>query len=313
MKHLSVITGLLLLLQCTPPKEPAGTDLTADWFPFEPVEDFATPSPISMSHWLDAPAGQHGFLQFANDSLVFEDGHSIKLWGTNICSSKPYVEATEADQYADFLAYYGQNGVRFHKFTWNGYAHNVSTDLAPEKYERFDYFHHALKEKGIYTGWSHIYGQRIQPGDSTKLLNYEEIKQLSYPWSHLNGTSSGLVNFAPDLQDLNIALTVNMLNHRNPHTGLRYADDPALAFVEFQNEDNIFWSAIERSLEQAPTYRSLLCRMFSEWLADKYGSEDALLEVWGAENIPAGQSLGDRNIYPKPSHGYFSHFYHRSI
>jgi hypothetical protein len=170
-----------------------------------------------------------------------------------------------------------------------------------------------LKEKGIYYGWSHIYGHRVQPADSANILAYSEIKNLSFPWRHLNGSTASLVNFAPDLQELNIALTVNMLNHVNPHTGLRYADDPALAFVEFQNEDNIFWSAIERSLEQAPTYRALLCRQFSDWLKGKYGSQAALVAAWGSENIPEGESLGLRNIYPQPNHGLFSWEYETAI
>jgi hypothetical protein len=34
---------------------------------------------------------------------------------------------------------------------------------------------------------------------------------------------------------------VNMLNHKNGFSGLRYADDPSLAYIELQNEDNIFW------------------------------------------------------------------------
>ena len=63
-----------------------------------------------------------------------------------------------------------------------------------------------------------------------------------------------------------------MLQHKNQLTGIRYADDPALAFIELQNEDNIFWGAIGKALEQAPTYRALLCKQFSGWLKEKYGS-----------------------------------------
>ena len=285
---------------------------TENWFPFTPknVHDAGV---ISMNDWLDAPAGKHGFVQMKDENLVFENGQKVKFWGTNICSRLPYVDAAEADKFTAFLAKYGVNAVRFHKFSSHGYAKNTSTQLAPEKYARFDYFQHSLKETGIYYGWSHIYGQRVLPGDSAKLVAYSEIKNLEYPWSHLNGTTSSLVNFAPDLQELSIQLTVNMLNHKNPHTGLRYADDPALAFIEFQNEDNIFWSAIERSLNQAPTYRAMLNRQFSQWLKEKYGNQQALEEAWGKENIPEGESLEKENIYPQPSHGLFSWEYETAL
>ena len=279
-----------------------------DWFPFTPENTFES-GVTGMADWLDAPAGKHGFLRMQNNDLVFEDGTPIKLWGTNICSSRPFVNRAKVDSFAHFLSRFGVNAVRFHKFTRHAYDGNHSTRLDPEKFKRLDDFHARLREKGIYIGWSHIYGHKVLPGDSSRVLAYEEIKNLSYPWPHLNGTTSALVNFAPDLQDLNISLTVNMLEHVNPHTGLRYAKDPALAFVEFQNEDNIFWSAIEKSLDQAPTYRSLLCRLFSEWLQGKYGSQEALERAWGEENLPEDQTLAAKNIYPQPNHGLFSHEY----
>jgi hypothetical protein len=221
--------------------------------------------------------------------------------------------AEEADAWSDWLARYGFNAVRFHKFTWRASDGVNSTVVTGEKWKNFDYLCHRLRENGIYYGWSHIYGHKVMPGDSSRLLAYSEVAGTKFPWSHLNGTTTSLVNFAEDLQELNIELTVNMLNHVNPHTGLRYADDPALNFVEFQNEDNIFWSAIERSLEQAPTYRKLLCEKFSNWLAEKYGNQENLLKAWNFEGLPEGQNLNLKNIYPQPNHGLFGWEYEQAV
>lgn len=303
--YLLISLFILSLLSCS-------EQTSQEWFPFTPSNNFEA-GKIGMESWLDAPAGKHGFVQMDSENLRFEDGNPIKFWGTNICSHLPYVEAEKADSFVNFLAKYGVNAVRFHKFSWYAYHGDKSTEFDPEKFKPFDYFNAALREKGIYQGWSHIYGHKVQPGDSSKMLAYQEIKNLKYPWAHLNGSTSSLVNFAPDLQDLNIALTVDMLNHVNPHTGLRYADDPALAFIEFQNEDNIFWGAIERSLEQAPTYRKLLCEQFSEWLIDKYRTQSNLKLVWGKGTIPEGESLNKKNIYPQPNHGLFSGEYSNTI
>lgn len=303
--------AVMLLIWSNSFAQQAPADVS-NWFPFTPENDLEE-GVISMNNWLEAPAGKHGFVQYKDEKLVFENGKPVKFWGTNICSRLPYVDGDEADKFTAFLAKYGINSVRFHKFTSHAYEEKTSTQLAPDKYERFDYFQARLREKGIYYGWSHIYGQRVLEKDSSRLVAYSEIKNLKYPWSHLNGTTSSLVNFAPDLQELSIELTVNMLNHVNPHTGLRYADDPALAFIEFQNEDNIFWSAIERSLNQAPTYRAMLNRQFSQWLKKKYGNQTALEQAWGKENIPDGESLQKENIFPQPSHGLFSHEYDTAV
>lgn len=282
------------------------------WFPFTSGKS-TDPGVIGMQSWLDAPAGRHGFVQMNDNELRFENGRKVKFWGTNICSQLPFIDKLRADSFVNFAAKYGMNAIRFHKFTWFAYHDDSSTELDPDKFDRFDYFQSALREQGIYYGWSHIYGHRVLPQDSARLLAYTEIKNLTYPWSHLNGSTSSLVNFAPDLQQLSIDLTVNMLNHINPYTGLRYADDPALAFIEFQNEDNIFWSAIGLSLEQAPTYRKLLCTQFSEWLKNKYGTQDALAKAWGPDRIPAGESLAQLNIFPEPNHGLFSAEYSLAI
>jgi hypothetical protein len=275
------------------------------WFPFQPGTDYSN-SRINMERWLDAPAGKHGFVQMKGDNIFFEDGKQIKFWGVNIASERPFLPHEDADKWAKFMAVYGINAVRFHKFTWDATDGIHSTQLTNDKWERFDYFNSALKKRGIYYGWSAIYGHRVLPADSSRLLAYTEVANTKFPWSHLNGSTAAIVNFAEDLQALNIELTVNMLNHVNPYNGLRYADDPALAYVELQNEDDIFWAAIEETLKQTPTYRALLCRKFSHWLMKKYGSQQALEAAWG-KDLPGDQTLQKENIYPQPNHGFFMH------
>ncbi len=282
-----------------------------EWFPFGPGQGRGQ-SAFDMRGWLDAPAGKHGFIRGDGNDFVCEDGTRIKFWGVNIASNRPFIAQNEVGQWVDFLTRYGINGVRFHKFTWHAYHGDSSTRLDPAKWERFDYFQSKLRAAGIYYGWSHIYGHKPLPADRGRLLAYDEIINVKLPWAHLNATTASLVNFAEDLQDLNIELTVHMLNHRNPHTGLRYADDPALSFVELQNEDNIFWSAIEKTLEQTPTYRALLCQKFSAWLARKYRSEAALRASWGNNGLAEGESLHKENIYPKPNHSWFSAEYEKA-
>jgi hypothetical protein len=278
---------------------------TQGWFPFKPTTDY-TSSVINMKGWLDAPAGKHGFVQMKNDDLEFKDGTKVKFWGVNIASNRPFVESGEATRWAEFIATYGINAVRFHKFTWDATDGIHSTQLTEAKWKNFDFFCSQLKQRGIYYSWSHIYGHRILKADSSRLLAYSEVANTRFPWSHVNGSTAAIVNFAEDLQDLNIELTVNMLNHRNPVTGLRYADDPALAHVELQNEDNIFWSAIEATLKQTPTYRALLCKKFSQWLKNKYQSQDALEAAWGKDVVPKDETLEGANIYPQPNHGLFT-------
>lgn len=284
----------------------------SEWFPFAP-KDVAESGVLDLSEWLDKPAGKHGFLQYDGKDFRFEDGTPVKFWGINIGSNRPFVEAEKATRWTRFMTRYGINGVRMHKFTWEATDGINSTVITNENWKKLDFFCRELRDAGIYYSWSHIYGHRVLPGDSSRLLAYAEIADTKFPWSHLNGSTASLVNFAEDLQRLNIELTVNMLNHVNPHTGRRYADDPALSFIELQNEDNIFWGAIEATLKQTPTYRKLLCKKFSAWLEDKYQTQEALEAAWKGNGLETTASLKEGNIYPNPSHGYFSSAYENAL
>jgi hypothetical protein len=276
----------------------ASGQVPSHWFAFRPDEDFS-PSVIDTSDWLDAPAGKHGYVQIQEDRFVFEDGTPVKFWGSNICDARPGSDRQTADRWARRLAKYGVNCIRFHKWTDFGEAvakGGPSTALDPEFMDRMDYFVAQLRERGIYYGWSHIYGHRVSPADRSRLLAYDEVADRS---------TTGLVNFAPDLQELNIELTRNLLNHRNPYTGLTYAEDPALAFIEFQNEDDIFFGSTKSAVDACPTYRKLFCSQFSRWLKDKYGSHQALAEAWGEKAFDNGEyqkgvteHLDRENIYP---------------
>ena len=277
-----------------------------EWFEFKPTA-IKTGNPIDMSHWLDKPAGKHGFLQMKEGDFEFEDGTPVKFWGVNIASDRPFLDNTGATEWVKFMAGYGINGVRFHKFTWDATDGIHSTRITDANWKNFDFFCKELRDAGIYYSWSHIYGHRLMPADSASVLAYSEVANTKFPWSHLNGSTASIVNFAEDLQDINIELTVNMLNHINPITQLKYADDPALSFIELQNEDNIYWGAIEETLKQTPTYRALLCRKFSRWLVAKYKNQEGLLKAWNNQGLPKEETLEKENIYPRPNQGYFSY------
>jgi hypothetical protein len=249
-----------------------------------------------VSSWLDKPAGKHGFLSDDGDDFTFEDGTKVKFWGTNICEGLAACSAPTAVRWADKLARYGVNCVRFHKFTYPGTkgigsAEGGSTELDAAELDRMDFFSKTLRDQGIYVGWSAIYGHLLKPADRERVLAYDEIDKAG-------GTTLGLVNFAPDLQDIHIELLTRMLEHKNAYSGLRYADDPSLAFVEIQNEDDIFFGFAKRTTEKCPTYRKLFCEQFSRWLKGRYGSQEALLAAWGAKAFNEGENLDAMTVYP---------------
>lgn len=268
-----------------------------DWFAFAPTDDLGS-SIIGMEDWLEKPAGRHGGVRMVQDRFQFADGTPVKFWGVNLsygggCAPEKKAAEFTAARYAK----YGVNAVRLHKFSYPtdhmGIADaNDSTRMTPEGLDRLDYFSAQLSKRGIYYAWSHTFGFQVTPGQRGRLLAYEEIEK------NLKGKTYALINLAEDIQDLMIEMVVTLLKHRNPHTGLVYSEDPALAYIELQNEDDIFFYSTENAFKACPTYTKAFTARFCDWLRLKYSSEERLKAAWG-DALKSGESLAAKNILPQ--------------
>jgi len=273
-----------------------------DWFAFQPAKE-VVPGVINMDRWLDGPAGKHGGVRMVKDGFAFEDGTPVKFWGTNLSYTANAPDRETADFTAARFAKYGINAVRMHKFSYptgqSGIGDpNDSTRMDPKGLDRLDYFISKLKEHGVYFGWSHTYGFHVVPGDSKRLLAYDEIAK------NLKGNTYAFIHFAEDVQDLMIEMVVNLLKHKNPYTGRTYADEPALCFLELQNEDDIFFYTSEKAFNACPTYKKRFLAGFAAWLNYRYGSQEKLASVWEGALKP-GETLADGNIVPQLNPWFF--------
>lgn len=283
---LLIVTALLLAHACAVAQEDDG------WYEFKPTSENG-PSVIGMEGWLDGPAGSHGPVLMRGQDLVFQDGRRVKFWGVNLGGSDCTPSREQADYWAERFARYGINCVRFHKPWDDLYRDDDSTALDPEALARFDYFCNALRQRGIYYSWSFFYHHRLRGKDFDKLWFAEDLKAAD----QLN--VYGITDYLPDVQDILIEATVNLLEHTNPHTGLTYAEDPALVCVEFQNEASaMFWHGYK--MPNLPNYQRYLSRKFSRWLLARYTSQEALVAAWGERAMDAfeykNENLADGTI-----------------
>jgi hypothetical protein len=280
-----------------------------DWYPLTHVDDPAkagSPSAIDMSGWLDKPAGKHGGVRISGDRFVLEDGTPIKFWGTNLCwASECAPEKAWAEATARRFAKYGVNGVRFHKFTTLAGNEGVTDPNDATKYldagiDRMDYFCSQLAQNGVYFGWSHTFGFVVGPANKDRLLDYDEIMRNG-------GNTYAMINYAEDVQDLMIERVVNLLKHVNKYTGKAYSEDPALSYLELQNEDDIlFYSNIGAMDENRwPKYMANLKGRYTDWLKQKYGTQDALAKAW-AESLKPEETLESRKIWLQSNPWFFT-------
>jgi len=255
-----------------------------DWFPFMPDDDPFLPDSITdMSRLLHKPAGKLGFAERQGKDIVFEKtGKPVKFWGIGAdMAQTPELQ----DMQARFYAKHGINMVRQHPL--QSMLGLLQTDpdtgkrgFDKKKLDRWDRWFWTLKSRGIYMAWSCFYPHVITREDGYPPELFREL-----PDRNEGRSTSGFVNFMLPLQDAEWEWLKTILLHRNPYTGLRYLDDPALAVVEVHNEDCIFWHwplNILAAGDHFPAHTAVLKRRWMEWLKTRYETDETLRAAWGA-------------------------------
>ena len=176
------------------------------------------------------PAGKYGFLKVVGDHFEFEKLPGVKqrFFGVNLSEISNIPPKEDAALLAESIARAGYNSVRFHHYDdYIVKKDGISTtELDPEKIDRLDYLIKQLKDRGIYVTID-LYVSRI--------VSDKEIPEIWHPvgiWNYKNAVyllDSARRNF--------LAFARNLMTHRNPYTGMTYAEDPAFCFISVINEN----------------------------------------------------------------------------
>jgi hypothetical protein len=269
-------TGFLSLRSAEPaPAAPEPVTIVAgpDWIPFETALDIEAGSALDFSQlgMIDAPAGKHGrVLARADGRFVFEKSPEVarRFYGINLCFGAHYVSHEEADRLAERLVRLGYNALRIHHYERDLVQRQEgSTRLNPERLERFDYLMAALIQRGIYLT-TDLYVSRSVP--------YREIgmdRDGNVPMD----TFKILVPVHEGAWENWTAFSRALLDHVNPYTGRRYADEPALAWLSMINEGNL-----------GNFYREILAfdawqEAWNRWLTAQYPDRATLATAWNGD------------------------------
>jgi len=281
-----------------PALAPAAQPAPDAWFPLAAGDDPLDPASVTdLRARLHRPAGIHGAVRPDGEDLRFADGTPARFWGVGAAiGATPDLMARQARWYAKL----GINLVRLHpvQTTVGQWQRDPSTGarrLDPVGLDRLDLWFAALKAEGIYMAWSVFYPHIVTPDDGYPAALYAELPDAPWPYGAAAGKStSGVVNAMPALQAAEWAYLEALVTHRNPYTGVRYVDDPALAFLEVHNEDSIFWHAPLNVLEAGagmPHHTAALQAAWQDWLQGRYADDEALFAAWGP--VGAGRRAGD--------------------
>ena len=203
-----------------------------DWVPVKDTTDVKAGSALDFSTagWIDAPAGRHGRVVRKGDHFEFADKPGVKqrFYGVNLCYSANYMNAADAEALCTRLTRIGYNALRIHHYERDLCDRKDGTTIHPEKMAELDNLLNACIRHGIYLT-TDLFVSRQVPWRSCGIdrdgdVPFDKYKELVL---FHEGAFKNYLDFARQL-----------LNHVNPKTGRRWADEPALAFLAFVNEGN---------------------------------------------------------------------------
>jgi hypothetical protein len=256
----------------------------AELFPYRMPWDDTQANLTNLSDWNPKPAGKAGFVHI-KDGHLYVGTERLRLLGVNIVFGSAAPAHADADRIAARLARFGINIVRLHHMDSHpapdGLLQKDRQTLDPQAMDRLDYFIAALKREGIYSDLNLHVGRRY-PG----FTPWEPDAPLYW---------KGVDNFFPPMVALQRDYAHDLLTHRNPYTGNRYSEEPAIALIEINNENGLLreWRVGALNNMNEP-FRSELQRQWITWLHQHYANDAALKQAWGLRE----EALGNEMLAP---------------
>jgi hypothetical protein len=256
-------------------------------FPFVIPWDDASAAITDVSALNPTPAGGNGFITARNGHFYDEKGNRVRFLGVNFAFSANFPAKSDAEKVAARLHKYGVNVVRLHHMDMfhapNGIFDPKFKDkqhLDADQLDRLDYLIYQLKQHGIYVNINLHVSRAFTEADG-----FPETDRLPE-------LSKAVDFFEPRMIELQKNYARDLLTHLNPYTRTRYVEEPAVAFVEINNENTLLgaaWGSVLNDLP--PHYKAELAQQWNAWLKQKYSSTNALKRAWSAQDKPFGPNL----------------------
>jgi hypothetical protein len=242
---------------------------SAAWIPLSLALDVLPGSALDFSALAgrDAPAGSRGrVVARADGQFAFanQPASARRFYGVNLCFGAQYLAHAEADRLCDRLLRLGYNAVRIHHYEDSLTHGRPLGELDPEALDRLDYLVAGLGRRGLYVTTDLFVSRTVSAGE----LDLPPGQPLNF---------KVLVPVLAKAMESWKSFTALLLTHRNPYSGLRWADDPTVAWLSMINEGNV--ENYYGDLLRLPAWSAA----FAAWLHERYADRAALAAAWGAE------------------------------
>ncbi len=236
-----------------------------EWIPLQEELEIVPGSALDLSSqgFIDGPCGAKGRIVATPDghfAFAQERGKARRFYGVNFCFSAQFLPKENVDRLLDRLVRLGYNTVRIHHyegeltqppgqpgFTWDA-----------GKVDQLDYLLAGCAKRGLWVTTDlyvsrPVSGRQIgRPGEEIGMDRFKILVPVS---------EAAFQDWA--------AFARKFLDRVNPHTGLRLADDPAIAWLSLINEGPVSHRWTE--LRQIPEWQSA----WTAWLNQRFPSPEA--------------------------------------
>ena len=266
-------------------------------FPFVLPWDDAAPGTITDVSFLNAkPAGVNGGIIAKNGHFVeSKTGKRIRFIGTNFAAKDAFPSHADAEKVAARIAKLGINLVRLHHMDNDGWGTGTSIwdttvsdrqHIDPAQLDKLDYLVAQFKKNGVYANINLHVSRQFSEADGFP----PSVNQITF------GFDKRVDEFDRRMILLQKNYAHDLLTHVNPYTGLSYAQDPAVAVVEINNENSLVgdgWAGTYGTdLDTLPEpFRGELVGFWNAWLTKKYGTDAKVQAAWTAGLTPDGPDM----------------------
>ena len=231
-----------------------------DWIPVEHKLDIEKGSALDFSEmgFTDAPAGKHGWLRNVGGHFEFEHrkGRPVRFYGVNLCGRANFPSHEQAELLVMRLKRLGYNAIRLHHH--DAVAVEGSSDglsLNRENMDRFDYLAATAIREGFYLTTDLFVSRKPLKWRDAGIDRDGTIKEKNIYKILCALHEPAFRNWA--------RFAENFLKHRNPYTGRRYAEEPAMPLLSMINE-NGFFMGWNRGASEIPEVRLAWRRWLQE-------------------------------------------------
>ena len=239
-----------------------------DWKAYRAYGPSVQPgSALDLSGEIPVPAGASGPLVAGkNGSLVFENApeNPVRLLGFNGTDlfDSPLSIAEFREKAKRFAREARRQGYQL--FRVHGYldllckGSGADKKINPEMLEKWDILLAELKKEGIYLHLVLLSFGLYSNDPAANFINRDLHRLMMYldgKWEYER------LRFAAE----------TLFGHVNPETGIAWKDEPAIAFVEYYNEQSLGMERASMAVKRHPEARAALKRMFAEWQKENGG------------------------------------------